>query len=147
MSRLGLPVVLAFYAFHLPLAAGRHLYAIVTGILLIYYPFGNGIFNAFVPTLVTYGFMLVARKQCGRLAWLVDFSYLIGWWEHLYWIASRFRPSKALNSSLPCTVRKMQSTWLPSLAANTSDSNSAVMCHLQVDLLGRRGRWISQAVK
>lgn len=60
-------------------SSGRHLYAIVTGMLLIYYPFGNGIFHAFVPTLITYAFMLVARKQCGRLAWLVDFSYLIGW--------------------------------------------------------------------
>ena len=79
MSRSGLQEILACYSLHLPLAAGRHLYAIVTGILLIYYPFGNGIFNAFVPTLITYGFMLVARKECGRLAWLVDFSYLIGW--------------------------------------------------------------------
>lgn len=66
---------------HSPLpATGRHLYAIITGILLIYYPFGNGVFHAFVPSLVTYAFMLVARKQCGRLAWLVDFSYLIGWY-------------------------------------------------------------------
>lgn len=61
------------------LAAGRHWYAILTGLLLIYYPFGNGVFHAFVPALLTYAFMLLARKQCGRLAWLVDFTYLIAW--------------------------------------------------------------------
>ena len=60
-------------------AAGRHWFSITTGILLIYYPFGNGIFHAFVPTLLTYGCMLGARRHCGKLAWMLDFAYLIGW--------------------------------------------------------------------
>ena len=61
------------------MSAGRHVYSLITGFLLIYYPFGNGVFHAFVPAMITYFAMLAFRRQCGKLAWLIDFTYLIGW--------------------------------------------------------------------
>jgi hypothetical protein len=45
--------------------------------LLIYYPFGNGCFHAFVPSLLTYIAMARFRRHCGTLTWLVAFPYLI----------------------------------------------------------------------
>lgn len=57
--------------------AGRHWYAVITGFLLIYYPFGNGCFNAFVTALLSYGCMLRFRQHCGTLVWLIAFPYLI----------------------------------------------------------------------
>ena len=59
--------------------AGRHLYAIGTGFCLIYYPFGNGCFHALVPSTLTYAVMRYLRPQAASLAWLINFSYLIGW--------------------------------------------------------------------
>lgn len=59
--------------------AGRHLYAIVTGFALIYYPFGLGCFHALVPSTLTYLVLRYLRPQAVRLAWLINFTYLIGW--------------------------------------------------------------------
>lgn len=61
----------------LPLSAGRHVFSVATGFLLIYYPFGNGVIHAFVPSLLVYACMLRFRQHCGTLAWLVAFPYLI----------------------------------------------------------------------
>jgi len=63
----------------LPSCAGRHLYAVVTGFCLIYYPFGNGCFHALVPSTLTYAIMRYMRPQAASLAWLINFCYLIAW--------------------------------------------------------------------
>lgn len=59
--------------------AGRHLYAIITGFCLIYYPFGSGCLHALVPSTITYVVMNVVRPQAASLAWIINFTYLIGW--------------------------------------------------------------------
>ena len=59
--------------------AGRHIYATVTGFALLYYPFGNGVFHLFVPTILTYLVMLQFQDYSATLSWLVNFTYLIGW--------------------------------------------------------------------
>ena len=64
---------------HICLCAGRHLYALLTGFALIYYPFGNGCFHAFISSGATYLIMWRFRDHAATLAWLVDFMYLIGW--------------------------------------------------------------------
>lgn len=56
---------------------GRHPFSIVTGFLLIYYPFGNGCIHAFIPSTLVYVCMLRFRTHCGTLAWLIAFPYLI----------------------------------------------------------------------
>ena len=60
-------------------ATGRHIYATVTGFALLYYPFGNGVFHLFVPTILTYLVMLQFQDSSATLSWLVNFTYLIGW--------------------------------------------------------------------
>ena len=59
--------------------AGRHLYAIISGFCLIYYPFGSGCFHALVPSTITYVVMNIWRPQAASLAWIINFTYLIGW--------------------------------------------------------------------
>ena len=59
--------------------AGKHIYAIVTGFALLYYPFGNGVFHLFVPTILTYLVMLQFQDYSATLSWIVNFTYLIGW--------------------------------------------------------------------
>ena len=61
------------------LVVGRHIYATVTGFGLLYYPFGNGVFHLFVPTVLTYFVMLQFQDTSATLSWLVNFTYLIGW--------------------------------------------------------------------
>ncbi|DBA91841.1 TPA: hypothetical protein ACH3X1_015978 [Trebouxia sp. C0004] len=60
-----------------PTSQGRHLYAVVTGFCLIYYPFGNGCFHALVPSTLTYAIMRYMRPQAASLAWFINFCYLI----------------------------------------------------------------------
>mmetsp|Transcript_35537 Transcript_35537/g.78847 ORF Transcript_35537/g.78847 Transcript_35537/m.78847 type:complete len:511 (-) Transcript_35537:481-2013(-) len=78
------------FLFSVPLGAGirlfrnktaRHLYALVTGVLLVYYPFGDSIIQAFPPAILTYLAILVAPRRCGSLAWFINFPYLI--WLHV----------------------------------------------------------------
>lgn len=57
--------------------AVRHLYASVTGLLLIYYPFGAGIMQAFPPVIVTWLVMALAPRHSGMLAWALNFPYLM----------------------------------------------------------------------
>ena len=132
----------------LPLT-GRHLYAIITGILLIYYPFGNGVFHAFVPSLITYAFMLVARKQCGRLAWLLDFSYLIGWCDFCRTQCEGFIPS--VTPALKLTRRPNISTsasnvpvpeqlFLPVHGSSMVDSVQG--CGIEMDESELRSMWV-----
>ena len=51
----------------------------MTGILLIYYPFGNSTFQLMIPAAVTYVAMLRLRLHAATLSWLVTFSYLLFW--------------------------------------------------------------------
>lgn len=73
---MSVPVSIVFRWFP-KTVTGRHLYAIVTGFLLIYYPFGAGCFHAIVTSTVVYIFMVLFPKQCGTLAWSFSFPYLI----------------------------------------------------------------------
>lgn len=57
--------------------AGRHIFALVSGFLLIYYPFGNGCFHALIPSVLAYAAMRRYRARCGTAAWLIAFPYLI----------------------------------------------------------------------
>lgn len=59
--------------------AARHLYSFATGVALLYYPFGNGLVLALIPSLLTYLAMWRIREYASTLAWLVDFTYLIAW--------------------------------------------------------------------
>jgi lysophospholipid acyltransferase len=59
--------------------AGRHIYAAITGFLLIYYPFGGGVLNALVPAALSYVAMLRFREHAATLTWLTSFGYLL-WW-------------------------------------------------------------------
>ena len=55
----------------------RHLYALLTGFLLVYYPFGFGVIHAAAPSALVYLAMVIAPSSCGLLSWLVCFPYLI----------------------------------------------------------------------
>ena len=61
------------------MAAGRHLFSVLSAFLLLYYPFGNGVLHTVVTSALTYLFMLRFRQHCGTLTWLVVFPYLILW--------------------------------------------------------------------
>ena len=63
------------------LDAARHLYSAISGFLLIYYPFGNGCFHAFVPAFLSYLAMLRLRQHAAVLSWLITFGYLLYWWS------------------------------------------------------------------
>ncbi|CAL5220084.1 g2035 [Coccomyxa viridis] len=71
-------VVVGLLLNFVPTVKGRHIYATVTGFALLYYPFGNGVFHLFVPTILTYLVMLQFQDYSATLSWLVNFSYLIG---------------------------------------------------------------------
>ena len=60
-------------------AAGRHLYSAVTGVLLVYYPFGNSTAELLIPAAVTYVAMLRLRQHATTLAWLITFGFLLYW--------------------------------------------------------------------
>lgn len=57
--------------------AGRHIFSLASGFLLVYYPFGNGSFHAVIPSLAVYICMRYFRRTSGTLAWLIAFPYLI----------------------------------------------------------------------
>lgn len=62
---------------HSDMFTGRHWYALTTGLLLIYYPFGNDCLHALVSSTLVYAIMLLFPHYCGTLSWLVAFPYLI----------------------------------------------------------------------
>jgi len=57
--------------------AVRHIYALITGFLLVYYPFGFGSIHAVVPSTLVYLAMLIMPSSSGLLAWMICFPYLI----------------------------------------------------------------------
>ena len=65
----------------LPLCGGtgRHLYAAITGFLLLWYPFRYGTLHLFVPSLLTYGAMHQMPEHSATLSWVFSFAYLIAW--------------------------------------------------------------------
>jgi lysophospholipid acyltransferase len=65
----------------LPNPRARHVYSALSGFLLIYYPFGSGVFNALVPAAFSYLAMLRFREHAGTLTWLTSFGYLL--WCHI----------------------------------------------------------------
>lgn len=58
------------------LRAARHLYALLSGLLLVYFPFGMGITQVALPLVVTYAAMALAPRHCGAIAWL-NMAFLI----------------------------------------------------------------------
>ncbi|BDA41335.1 Lysophospholipid acyltransferase 2 [Coccomyxa sp. Obi] len=60
-----------------PTVKGRHIYAIITGFALLYYPFGNGVLHLLVPSILTYLVMLQVRENSATLSWVINFAYLI----------------------------------------------------------------------
>lgn len=73
---LSVPLGLVLKA--MPSPTARHLFAIVSGFLLIYYPFGNGVAHILIASTLVYVGMRVCPTQAGRLSWLIAFPYLIG---------------------------------------------------------------------
>ena len=63
--------------------AGRHIYAAVTGLLLLYYPFGAGVLHLFVPSLLVYLAMHQMQESAATLSWVISFAYLIAWYISL----------------------------------------------------------------
>ena len=64
-----------------PTTTARHAYAIITGLLLLAYPFGSGIANLAVPAVVTFALLVQLPAFAGTLAWCLDFAFLI--WCHV----------------------------------------------------------------
>lgn len=64
----------------MPAGAVRNLYAAATGIVLSYYSFGP-VANLFyfLPVVVGYGSMLVARQHCGFITFAAAFGFLLTW--------------------------------------------------------------------
>ncbi|GLC46847.1 hypothetical protein PLESTB_001540800 [Pleodorina starrii] len=55
----------------------RHLYALVTGIAVIYYPFGSGIIHVLPMAVAAYLALLLAPRRAGAIGWCTVFPYLI----------------------------------------------------------------------
>ncbi|KAG2485077.1 hypothetical protein HYH03_016174 [Edaphochlamys debaryana] len=55
----------------------RHLYAIITGVLIIYYPFGSGIIHVAPMAVAAYVALLLVPRYAGVLSWCTVFPYLI----------------------------------------------------------------------
>jgi lysophospholipid acyltransferase len=73
---LSVPVAAVFRVFPRSVT-GRHIYAIVTGFCLLYFPFGTGMVHFVVSSAVVYCLMLAAPYNCGKMTWIFAFSYLI----------------------------------------------------------------------
>uniref|UniRef100_A0A7R9V9L7 Uncharacterized protein n=1 Tax=Chlamydomonas euryale TaxID=1486919 RepID=A0A7R9V9L7_9CHLO len=77
MLALFLSVPTAAVVPRIPGSTLRHLYALLVGALLVYYPFGFGVIHAAAPCALVYLSMAVFPSVCGALAWGVCFPYLI----------------------------------------------------------------------
>lgn len=55
----------------------RHLYALVTGIAVVYYPFGSGIIHVAPMGALAYGAMVLVPRRAGSVAWATVFMYLV----------------------------------------------------------------------
>lgn len=57
------------------------MFAIITGFALLFYPFGYGVLHLLVPTILTYLVMLQIREYSATLSWVVNFTYLVAWYD------------------------------------------------------------------
>lgn len=57
--------------------SARNVYSLITGLLLVYYPFGSGVLHVLPPAGLTYLAMWLVPRKCGTLAWAICFPYLI----------------------------------------------------------------------
>ena len=55
----------------------RRWFSVLSGILLIVYPFGRGVLQIAVPSICTYLAMLISPRRCALFAWMTVFPYLI----------------------------------------------------------------------
>lgn len=53
--------------------------ALLSGVVLLYYPFGNQVWLVLVSALMSYTAMLVAPKYAGRASWFIAFPILLIW--------------------------------------------------------------------
>lgn len=64
----------------LPAGSVRNLYAAATGMVLSYYSFGSEANLFFIlPIVVGYGSMVLARRHCGFVTFVVAFGFLLTW--------------------------------------------------------------------
>lgn len=56
---------------------GAHLFAVVTGLLLIYFPFGSGVLHVVLPILITFAALHLVPRRCGTVVWCLCFPHLI----------------------------------------------------------------------
>lgn len=57
--------------------AGRNLYALLTGLVLVYYPYGAAAIQAVPPLVLTYLAMVLLPRHCGTAAWFINLPYII----------------------------------------------------------------------
>lgn len=70
----------SFLSRFVPAGGFRNLFAAFTGSILSYYSFGAGANLYFCfPILVSYGSMILYRRNCGLFTFLAAFTFLITW--------------------------------------------------------------------
>lgn len=57
----------------------RHIYSVIVGLALLYYPFGASIVHLAPPCIVIYLAMLSVPRHAGTVAWAVAMPCLIYW--------------------------------------------------------------------
>jgi len=56
---------------------GAHVFAVVTGLFLIYFPFGSGVLHVVPPLVITFVALHLFPRYCGTLVWMLCFPHLI----------------------------------------------------------------------
>jgi len=62
---------------YVPGTRTRQLYSFLTGFVLLYTAFGEGVKHIYMPAMLSYAFMALAPTHCGLLTWATVFPYLI----------------------------------------------------------------------
>jgi lysophospholipid acyltransferase len=72
-------IPVAFSHRYVPTVSGRHLYAFASGATLTYLCFGNEVLYLYVPCIMAYLSMVLYRKKCGIITFILTFAFLIYW--------------------------------------------------------------------
>lgn len=70
-------VLIGFVHRYVPTATGRHVYAVISGIALVYYPCGNEIYLLLVLCALVYALLLTAPRSSGVGAWAITLPYML----------------------------------------------------------------------
>ena len=85
------------------------MYSAATGVLLVYYPFGNSTAELLIPAAATYVAMLRLRQHATTLAWLCTFSFLLYWYRNPDLQADpNSRPNRLLELHANVRARRYQ---------------------------------------